>query len=453
MRNLPFLLCCGFILTGSLASAEDWPRWMGAKYDGVWREDGIIDKFPANGPDVTWRKPIGAGYAGPAVVNGQIFVMDRTKDAGKGIETENNIRKAGEIPGGERILCLDEKSGEVVWEHQYDCPYYIAYPTGPRCTPTVDGKHVYTLGAMGHLKCLDTTSGNIIWEKVLTKEYKAKPPLWGYAAHPYVDGEFLIVPVGGEGSGLVAFNKQTGAEVWRAVTTFDIGYAPTVIYEPKDGPRQLVFWHGAGITAVNPKDGTEYWTVKFPEERNASVVTIATPLIVGNRLLITEFYKGSLLLELAANPPAAKEVWRDSKKKSDARKLALNSMITTPVIKDGHAFGIGFDGRGRGVLRCIELATGNAKWTEDSWMSEKPLMFASGFLTPQADRYFIFNDIGELLICQMSTAGFKELDRAKLLEPTSVARGRDVVWSHPAYADGNIIVRNDKEIICVNLKK
>jgi hypothetical protein len=105
------------------------------------------------------------------------------------------------------------------------------------------------------------------------------------------------------------------------------------------------------------------------------------------------------------------------------------------------------------VLRCIELKSGNLKWTDEKWMGDKPLMFANGFFTPNEEKYFIFNDIGELVIATLSSEGFKELGRAKLLEPTSVARGRDVVWSHPAYSDGKMVVRNDQEIICVDLKK
>jgi outer membrane protein assembly factor BamB len=435
--------------------ADDWPRWMGPKYDGVLRETGLIDKFSDDGPNVVWRQPIGAGYAGASIVGDQIFVMDRTEDGGDGGKTENNIAKKGEIAGGERVLCLDSKSGKELWSHQYDCPYRIAYPTGPRCTPTVDGEHVYTLGAMGHLKCFTRANGKIVWEKLLTEAYDAKPPFWGYASHPYVDGENLIVPVGGKGSGLVAFDKKTGKEIWKSVTTNDIAYAPVVIYEPKDtkGERQLIFWHGKGITSVNPTNGEEFWFVKFPEEANASIVTIATPLIHGNKLLIAEFYKGALLLEMASNPPSVKEVWRNFKKNPKLDD-AMNCMMSTPFVENGLVYGVAYSRQGGGVLRCVDLETGEMKWNDPSWMGgEKPLMFANAFITPNEDKQFVFNDIGEMMIGKFTAKGFEELDRAKLVEPTSVARGRDVVWSHPAYANGHVVVRNDKEIVCVNLKK
>jgi outer membrane protein assembly factor BamB len=463
MKSLKIDVCTVCLISlvslASLANfsdADDWPRWMGLKYDGVWHETGMIDKFPEAGPNVLWRQKIGAGYAGSAIVGDHVFVMDRTKDeAGKGIETENNIRAAGQIAGGERVRCLNIKTGEEVWSVQYDCPYKIAYPTGPRCTPTVDGDHVYTLGAMGHLKCLTKDKGDVVWEKLLTKEYSAKPPLWGFASHPYVDREQLIVPVGGEGSGLVSFDKHTGKENWKSVTTNDVGYAPVVIYVPAtaNGIRQLIFWHGKGISSLNPRDGSELWFLKFPEEPNPSIVTIATPVLIKNKLLIAEYYKGAMMLEVGTNPPSVKEIWRNIKTDPKLEK-SMNSMMATPVVKDGFAYGVAYNGKGAGVLRCISLETGEMKWTDDMWMGgDKPLMFSNGFITENEDKYFIFNDIGELMIGKFSPDGFDELDRAKLVEPTSGARGRRVVWSHPAYSSGKVVVRNDEEIICVDLKK
>ncbi len=448
----------GFL--NSNCRADDWPHWMGPTSDGVWHETDTIDRFPSAGPNVLWRQTIGSGYAGPSVVGDRLFVMDRTApeepvdESKDGSKVENNIRAAGQIPGGERIRCLDVATGKEVWSYQYDCPYKIAYPTGPRCTPTVDGDYVYCLGAMGRLICLKKDIGSVVWEKELTKAYEAKPPIWGYASHPLVDGDKLIVPVGGKGSAVVAFNKNNGEEIWKAVTTLDVCYAPLVMFQPENAneERQLIFWHADGITSLDPASGDEYWFVKFPEERNPSQTAIATPTLNGNQLLISEFYKGSLLLEIGSNPPSVTESWRQFKinpKLNDA----MNAMMATPVIQDGHIYGNAFNQRGQGVLRCTDLATGAMKWNDEDWLADKPLIFATGFIVPNGDKCFIFNDIGELMIGKFSPQGFEELDRAKLLEPTSVARGRDVVWSHPAFAGGKMFVRNDKEIICVDLKK
>ena len=308
---------------------------------------------------------------------------------------------------------------------------------------------------MGQLICFNSKTGKVVWEKDLAALYKTKAPPWGFSSHPLVDGDKLIVPVGGEGSGVVAFNKLTGEEIWKAVTTLDVGYAPLVIFDKgadMEKGRQLIFWHADGVTSLDPATGKEFWTVKFPEEMNPSQTTIATPRIIGNKIFISEFYKGSLLLEVGSNPPSVKEIYRTFKTDPRSEK-SLNAMMATPAVKDGFAYGIGFDGRGNGVLRCVELDSGEMKWDKSDWMGEKPVMFATAFMIENGDKYFLFDDIGELIIAQMSPEGFEELDRAKLLEPTSTARGRQVVWSHPALANGRFYVRNDKEIICVSLKE
>src|SRR5438132_58892 len=172
--------------TGTSAGrADDWPQWFGPQRDGVWRESGLIEKFPAGGPKVLWRTPIGGGYAGPAVAAGKVYVTDRVLPAGAS-NPESGF-KVVRTKGRERILCLDEKTGQLVWKHEYDCPYQVQYPAGPRTTPVVHGDRVWTLGAMGDLICLDT-AGKLIWSKNLAKEYDVDPPRWGFSAHPLLDG-------------------------------------------------------------------------------------------------------------------------------------------------------------------------------------------------------------------------------------------------------------------------
>ena len=141
--------------------ADDWPQWAGPQRDGVWREDGLLQRFPAGGPRILWRVPIGAGYSGPAVVGDRLYVMDRPDVPPPAPGQEARISKDA-IPGTERVLCIDAKTGKTLWVHQYDCPYQISYPSGPRTTPTVVNGKVFTLGAMGDLLCLDAVSGKEI---------------------------------------------------------------------------------------------------------------------------------------------------------------------------------------------------------------------------------------------------------------------------------------------------
>jgi hypothetical protein len=194
------LACLSLAVFGGTSRADDWPAWLGPKRDAVWRETGILDKFPAGGPKIRWRKPIGGGYAGPAVADGRVYVTQLAK----GAENPKNPFLRDTVAGTERVVCFNEADGNLLWTHEYPCPYQISYAAGPRTTPTVADGKVYTLGAMGDLFCLDAKTGKALWSKDFKKDYGIKPPTWGWSAHPLLDGDKLICVVGGKGSTAVA---------------------------------------------------------------------------------------------------------------------------------------------------------------------------------------------------------------------------------------------------------
>ena len=194
----------------SAAQADDWPQWMGPSRDDEWREQGIIEKFPAGGAEIKWRVSIAGGYSGPAVASGKVYVTDYVRSDG---EAKNDFASRVRLQGKERLLCLRASDGKLIWKHEYDCPYYLSYGSGPRATPTVSGGKVYALGAEGNLFCLDAETGTVLWAKELKKEYKlAEAPFWGFCGHPLVAGQKLFCLVGGPGSIAVAFDKDTGKE-------------------------------------------------------------------------------------------------------------------------------------------------------------------------------------------------------------------------------------------------
>ena len=182
-------------------TVNDWPQYLGPQRDTIWREEGVELEFSKRQPKLLWSTPLGSGYSGPAVANGRVFVMDRQakpykpKDLKPGINV-NFVRAT--IPGTERIVCLDEESGEVLWSDVYEADYTSVFPyaIGPRTTPLVDDGMVYTLGAEGALHAYDADHGMPIWRKNLISEYKFETPLWGTSAHPLVDGGLLICIVG-----------------------------------------------------------------------------------------------------------------------------------------------------------------------------------------------------------------------------------------------------------------
>jgi outer membrane protein assembly factor BamB len=241
----------GLVFFASTGRADDWPQWLGPDRDAVWREKGLLDKFPKDGPKVLWRQPIHNGYGGPAVVGDRVYVMERERPKGEDGEPARPTR-AG-LPGVERVLCLSAIDGKQIWKHKYDCPYKISYPNGPRVTPLIRDDRVYTLGAMGELCCLDASKGEVVWSKSLMKEYKLdKAPVWGWATHPLLDGDLLYCMVGGKDSAVVAFNKKDGAEVWKALTTEEIGYSPPMIYDLA-GKRTLIAWLSDSRRMLIPK--------------------------------------------------------------------------------------------------------------------------------------------------------------------------------------------------------
>ena len=180
-------------LFASCALAEDWPQWFGPKRDGVWRETGLLEKFPVTGLPIRWRTPIRGGYAGPAVAQGRVYVTDFILKPN--VDRPTNPYKHISQPGMERVLCLDESTGAILWTYEYEVDYTLSYSAGPRTTPAVDGERVYTLGAEGELICLATKDGKKIWSRHLATE-QSPTPNWGFAGHPLVDGDKLICLTG-----------------------------------------------------------------------------------------------------------------------------------------------------------------------------------------------------------------------------------------------------------------
>ena len=327
----------------------------------------------------------------------------------------------------------------------------FSYAVGPRATPTVDGNRVYVVGATGRLLCLNVETGDLLWEKDYIADYGTSVPTWGVASAPLVDGERLITLVGGEPDALVmAFDKHTGREIWRAIeVTSEMGYGQPVIYEA-GGARQLIVWHPTALTSLNPETGAVYWNEPWEVRESVSV---ATPARGGDYLLVSQFYRGSMMMRLNTDRPDASMVWQGSGRDSLPDQTdGLHAMITTPLVVGDYVYGVG----SYGELRGLDARTG-----ERLWMSEEmtpQARWGGASIVQHGDRYFVHNDDGDLIIAQFTPTGYVEHSRTRLIEPTTSAGygpgrffDRVVSWAHPAFANRHVVQRNDNEIIRASL--
>jgi outer membrane protein assembly factor BamB len=422
------------LLGPGLAYADDWPEFRGEGRKGEWNETGILEKFPADGLKILWRAPVGPGYSSPTVSNGRIFLSDRTIINGP--------------LGSERAFALDEKTGKLLWEHEWgDVDYSgILWPNGPRATPTVDGDRVYVLGATGILVCLDVETGTVLWKKDYVTDYDAEVTMFGIASAPIIDGPRLIAMVGGRNALAVAFDKFTGEELWRSLeTNSDPGMGHPLLVDA-GGVRQVIIWSSDALQSLNPETGDVYWRQPF---RVMAPMSIPVPVFDGSNILVTNFYTGAMMVKLDEQKPGAELVWQ-GKSDSEIATDTLHSVIGTPVVVGDHIYGL----CSYGQLRCLRTATGERVWESQEVTLERA-RWASGFIVRNGNRFFISNDRGELMIAKLTPEGYEEISRTSLITPTSPAGVRrqlgKVSVVHPAYANRNIYMRNDEEIICASL--
>lgn len=412
------------------SEGHDWPQWRGPGRDGAWRETGLIDAFP--GPELKprWRVPISNGYSGPTVAAGKVYAADRV------LEPESR----------ERVHCWDRETGRPLWSVSYPCDYRgVSYPNGPRSAVTIHQGRAYFLGALGHLHCLDAADGRVVWARDLGADYRIRLPDWGIAGSPLVEGDRVVVPISGEGACLVALDRETGREKWKALPDRATYSSPILITQ--GGVRVLVYWTADRVVGLNPGSGRLLWEVAHPSI-GMNVDGIATPAVSGDRLLVVSVYEGALMIRLGTDGPTASKLWL--RRAANPRIVeGLNSMIADPVFREGHIYGLTYFGE----LRCLRADDGDVLWEEKSLMPRA--MWATAHLVQNGEQTWILTERGELILARLTPAGYRELGRSRLIRPTrgQLNQRGGVVWSHPAFAHGHVFARNDEELLCVDLRR
>ncbi|MGL5095216.1 MAG: PQQ-binding-like beta-propeller repeat protein, partial [Planctomycetia bacterium] len=408
-------------LVGSTASAEDWPNWNGPRFDGTWRGPRLADRWAPEDLPTAWSVPVGGGYSGLAVVDGLLYTLDRPE----------KTDKAKTPDGRERIFCLRAADGETVWSHDYPAHYGdLDYGNGPRCTPTVTGGRVYTLGAVGRVSALDAHTGKVLWSKDMVKDYGATTPTWGFAASPLLvdspEGDLIVVHAGATPNGsLVAFRAADGAEAWRSLPD-PAGYGTPILIDAPSG-RQIVVWTPENVHGVEPATGRPLWSIPYKVTYG---VSIATPLYRDGFVFVSGYWEGSKAIRLGPSPGDATLAWVENRN--------LRGLMAPPLHRDGCVFLLD---KQHGMT-CFDLATGEKRWDDANKLTPKDRNPQASYVwlddgSQETDRVLALNSEGELVLARLTKEKYVELARRKIVGPT---------WAGPAFAGYRIYARTDDAV-------
>ena len=401
------LLSC--LVTDSDSFAGDWPNILGPQRNAIAVEEKLADKWPADGPRSAWEAKIGSGFAGVAVADGIAILFHRRGDE-------------------DTFSAYDAASGKPLWSQGFATDFQpsIVDDDGPRAVPTIHKGRVYGLAAAGGLYCVDLKTGKSVWQRQTQKEFHAPAGYFGAGSAPLVEGKVLIVNVGGDkdGAGIVAFDLDTGKTIWKATSEQASYSAPLAV--TLDGSRVVLCVTRLNLVSLDPASGKEL--ARTPFGQRGPTVNGATPVLAGNRLLLTASYGiGAELLDAGRNKLDV--VWTDE---------VLSSQYTTPIILDGTVFGI--DGRQDGgpiSLKCFDLESRKVHWTKPG-LAYATLIAADGKL-------LVMQTNGTLRLAELSKSAYRELGTAELLRGTTRAL--------PALANGRLYVRNETTLKCVELSR
>ncbi|MEW5977794.1 MAG: PQQ-binding-like beta-propeller repeat protein [Acidobacteriota bacterium] len=413
-RLLFFLLMGLASLSGKPTSEDtaqnrsrDWPQFLGPTRDGVYRGGDLEGGWPREGPRVLWKLPVGQGFSGPVLSGNRLILFHRLKDR-------------------EIVECLETSGGRKLWSYDYPTRYRddFGFDPGPRATPAISGNRVYTFGAEGVLHCLDLADGKKVWSVDTHEQFRVPKGFFGAACSPLVEENKVLMNIGGPaGSGVVAFDKESGAVLWKA-TDDEAGYAsPTAATIA--GARHALFFTRNGLVDLDPETGQARFGFRWRARMNASV-NAATPLVVGDLLFVSASYgTGAVLGQVNGN--TWKEIWSSDE--------VLSNHYATSVYLDGHLYG--FHGRQEQSpsLRCVELLTGKVRWSVDR--------FGGGTLVRTGSHLLILKENGELILAAASPKAYKVLGQTRLLSATARACF--------GVSAGRIFARNEDSLVCASL--
>lgn len=407
----------------------DWPTFLGPTQDGVSTEKGIISPWPKEGLRKVWECELGIGYAPPTIAAGRLFHFDRFADTC-------------------RLTCREAATGKFLWKFEYPTEYadIIGYEPGPRACPVVDGDRVYILGAEGLLCCLKVADGKEVWRFDTEAKYHFQQNFFGVGSVPVIDGNLLIVAVGGsdkgvrpadfrdvkpDGTAIVAFDKMTGAVKYAAGNELASYSSP--IIRTIDGKKTGLYFARGGLLGFDPQTGATRFHMKWRAKSEESV-NAANPVVIGDKVFVSECYgPGGALVEIKNG--RVKELWTDADQERFDRSLACH--WSTPIHHAGFLYGCNGRHDNEADLRCVELATGDVKW-------KKRRTFRCTLL--MADSHFVsLAEYGEMSLFKVNPEKCDEVSHYQVPELEYPC------WAPPVLSHGLLYVRGKRTLLALEL--
>ncbi len=366
-------------------------------------------------PKVIWKGPLGEGFAAPIVVSGKVVYLDLQN-------------------GQETVHAITLDKAKPLWSAPLDSAHKDGFGTGPRCAPVSDGKLVFAQSCKGQLTCFDLASGKVVWSTNYVKDFNAVytgekgdskgGSRHGYTAFPVLDGDRLYALVSGPGAGIVCFDKTSGKVVWKSQDD-QAAYAPPIVATIA-GVKQVVAFTVSGAVGLAVADGALLWRVPLTTNYGRHVMA---PIVHGDLVIVGSHEVGMVATRLSAagGKVTAQQAWSIK---------ALGPNFSSPVCIGEHLYGL----VGKQVV-CVALKDGSATWRQDGNISTSPDKAFAAFIAA-GDNVLMFNDGGELLLFAANPAEYKELGRVQVCGKS---------WCHPAYVDGKLVVRDAKQLLCVEI--
>jgi outer membrane protein assembly factor BamB len=424
MKALLGALALALAIAGA-SPAADWPQWQGPHRTNVSKETGLLQSWPDGGPKLLWTfNKAGVGYSAPAIVGNRFYTMGARGES-------------------EFLIVLDVRTGKELWAKPIGPTFTFPkndWGDGPRSTPTIDGDRIYALGAQGELACLEIDSGKILWHHNLYKDYDGwimdkygeEKTGWGYCEGPLVDGDQVVVTPGGDKGLLVAFNKETGEEIWRSKEAKGKAPYSSVIVAEIGGVRQYIQAMDKGLVGIAAKDGRLLWHY----DKEFSDMAINTPIFHNQQVFVTAGWnQGCYLIQ----PPA--------KEKGEVKKIYEKKYSNEEggvVLVNEHIYGH-FDSKG---WACLKYSDGEEAWLENSKLGKGSLTYADGCLYCLSD-----SDGVVVLVAADPVQKWQEIGRFTLPEKSDKRKPAARIWTHPVVSNGRLYLRDQELIFCYDVRK